>query len=173
MCTSRANVRGFSLVELMAALVIVGILATLAVPAFTGYIYKSRVTEAATFLGQIKQRQEAYRYEFGQYAAVNGDDWGTYNPTTVPGTNPVVWVSTAEWDQLGASPDGPIRFQYATVAGVPGDTAPTDSNLDESDFWFAAQAQGDLDGDGTTFFLEIYSQSTHIYNSQSETGGWE
>ncbi len=164
---------GFSLIELMAALVIVGVLATLAVPAFTSYIYKSRVTEATTFLGQIKQRQEAYRYEFGQYAAVNGTTWGTYNPTTVPGADPVVWESTTAWDQLGANPDGLIRFQYATIAGAPGVAAPAATNLDISDFWFAAQAKADLDADGTTFFMEIYSQSTHIYNSQTEKAGWE
>ena len=158
----------------MAALVIVGILATLAVPAFTSYIYKSRVTEATTFLGQIKQRQEAYRYEFGQYADVSGNPtWTNYNPTSIPGPNPVVWTANASWQQLGASPDGPIRFQYATVAGSPGDTVPVGSNLDNSDFFFAARAQGDLDGDSTSFFLEIYSQSTHIYNSQSQKGGWE
>ena len=31
----------------------------------------------------------------------------------------------------------------------------------------------DLDEDSDTFFLEIYSQSTHIYNSATAKGGWE
>lgn len=164
---------GFTVTELMIAVVIIGVLATLAIPSFTSYIYKARVSEATNFLGQIKQRQEAYRNEFGQYCAVNGDDWGTYNPTTIPGIDPVVWTSTTNWDQLGASPDGPIRFQYATVAGFPGDSPPSDSNLNDDDHWFAARAQGDLDEDSTTFFLEIYSQSSHIYNSAIGKGGWE
>ena len=157
----------------MIAVVIIGVLATLAIPSFTSYIYKARVSEAANFLGQIKQRQESYRNEFGQYCPVNGSDWGTYNPTTIPGIDPVVWTSTTEWDQLGAAPDGPIRFQYATVAGLPGDAVPSGTNLDNDDHWFAGRAQGDLDEDSTTFFLEIYSQSTHIYNSATEKGGWE
>jgi len=165
--------QGFTITELMVAVVIMGVLAGLAIPSFTGYIYKSRVTEASNFLSQIKQRQEAYRNEFGQYCAVDGADWGTWNPATIPGVDPVGWVSTAEWQQLGASPDAPIRFQYATVAGFPGDAAPTGTNLDNSDHWFVARAQGDLNGDGTDFYLEIYSQSTHIYNSASGTGGWE
>lgn len=165
--------RGFTVTELMIAVVIIGVLATLAIPTFTSYIYKARVTEATNFLGQIKQRQESYRNEFGQYCAVNGDDWGTYNPTTIPGIDPVAWESTAAWDQLGAAPDAPIRFQYATVAGFPGDTPPSDTNLNANDHWFAARAQGDLDEDGVPFFLEIYSQSTHIYNSAAGKGGWE
>ena len=164
---------GFSIVELMVVVAIVGVLAALAIPTFTSYIYRARVTEATNFLGEVKQRQESYRSEFGRYAAVNGDDWGTYNPSTVPGSNPVSWESTDEWSQLGARPDGPIRFQYATVAGIPGTSVPTGTNLDNNDHWFAARAQGDLDDDSTTFFLEIYSQSTHIYNSATEKGGWE
>jgi len=165
--------QGFTVTELMIAVVIIGVLATLAIPSFTGYIYKARVTEATTFLGEIKQRQEAYRSEFGEYCAVDGDDWGTYNPPTIPGMDPVMWSTTTEWQQLGASPDGPTRFQYATVAGAPGVSAPADTNLNTNDYWFAGRAQGDLNEDGTTFFLEIYSQGTHIYNSATAKGGWD
>ena len=166
---------GFTVTELMIAVVIIGVLAALAIPSFTRYIYKARVTEATNFLGEIKQRQESYRNEFGQYCAVSGNDWGTYYPATIPGIDPVTWDTSAatNWNQLGAMPDGPIRFQYATVAGFPGSTPPSNTNLDNNDHWFAGRAQGDLDGDGTTFFLEIYSQSNQIYNSAAGKGGWE
>ena len=165
--------QGYTITELMITVVIIGVLATLAIPTFTSYIYRSRVTEATNFLGKIKQRQEAYRNEFGNYCAVDGVGWGTWNPAAIPGEDPVVWVSTDEWQQLGASPNAPIRFQYATVAGIPGDPAPAGTELDEDDHWFAARAQGDLDGDGTDFFLEVYSQANHIYNSASGSGGWQ
>ncbi len=143
--------QGFTITELMITIVIIGVLAALAIPGFTSYIYKSRVTEATTFLGEIKQRQESYRDEFGRYCPVNGSDWGTYNPTTIPGIDPVGWTSTTNWGLLGATPDGPIRFQYATVAGIPGTSVPTGSGLDNDDHWFAARAQGDLNEDSTTF----------------------
>lgn len=165
--------QGFTVTELMIAVVIIGVLATIAIPSFTSYIYKARVTEASNFLGEIKQRQESYRNEFGQYCAVNGTDWGNYNPSSIPGIDPVMWESTAEWEQLGAAPDGPTRFRYATVAGFPGVSPPTGTNLNDDDHWFAARAEGDLDEDNETFFLEIYSQSTHIYNSATAKGGWE
>lgn len=165
--------RGFTVTELMIAVVIIGVLATLAIPSFTSYIYKARVTEASNFLSEIKQRQESYRNEFGQYCDVSDDLTSDFNPSSIPGVDPVMWVTTAKWDQLGAEPDAPIRFQYATVAGAPGDAVPTGTNLDNDDHWFVARAQGDLDEDNDTFFLEIYSQSTHIYNSATAKGGWE
>ncbi|MEM9729444.1 MAG: prepilin-type N-terminal cleavage/methylation domain-containing protein [Myxococcota bacterium] len=165
--------QGFTVTELMITVVILGVLATLAIPSFTGYIYKARVTEATTFLGEIKQRQESYRDEFGRYADVSSS-LTDFNPSTIPGIDPVAWETTAEWTQLGAAPDGPTRFSYATIAGRPGiDAPPASSNMDGDDHWFVARARGDLDEDNTTFDLEIYSQANHIYNSASGQGGWE
>lgn len=162
--------KGFTITELMIAIVIIGVLATLAIPGFTSYIYKARVMEATTFLGEIKQRQESYRDEFGRYCDV---DNGSFNPSTIPGIDPVGWTTTTDWSLLGATPDGPIRFQYATVAGIPGDAVPSGSNLDNDDHWFVGSAQGDVNGDSVSFTLEIYSQSSHIYNSATAKGGWE
>jgi prepilin-type N-terminal cleavage/methylation domain-containing protein len=164
--------QGFTVTELMIAVVIIGVLAMMAIPTFTSYIYKGRVTEATNFLVEIKQRQESYRSEFGQYCGTSSSAWN-YNPSDSPGSDPVMWTPTALWQQLGASPDAPVRFQYAFIAGTPGVSAPSSTNLDDDDHWFAARALGDLDGDNTDFFLEIYSQSTHIYNSATATGGWE
>ncbi|MFW2388467.1 MAG: type IV pilin protein [Polyangiales bacterium] len=167
--------QGYTITELMITVVIIGVLAMIAIPTFTSYIYKARVTEAVNFLGQIKQRQDSYRNEFGRYCPVDGDDFGTavWNPNFIPGSEPWVWVPTDTWRQLGASPDAPVRFQYATIAGFPGDAAPAGTGIDIGDHWFVARAQGDLDDDGEDFFLEIYSQSTHIFNSAVEKGGWE
>ncbi|MGB5413495.1 MAG: hypothetical protein WBN01_02525, partial [Polyangiales bacterium] len=66
------------------------------------------------------------------------------------------------------------RFQYATIAGFANaDPPPADTGLSGADHWFAARAQGDLNGDLVPFYLEIYSQANHIYNSASGTGGWK
>jgi prepilin-type N-terminal cleavage/methylation domain-containing protein len=166
--------QGYTITELMITVVIIGVLATLAIPTFTSYIYKARVTEATNFLGKIKQRQESYRNEFGQYCAVDGKAWGSWNPAAIPGEDPVVWESTDLWRQLGASPNAPIRFRYATIAGIAGvDSPPADTGLDDNDHWFAARAEGDLNADLETFYLEIYSQANHIYNSASGSGGWK
>lgn len=167
---------GFTTIELMIGVVIVGILAALAVPSFTGYVYKSRVSEAVTVLNDIKAKQETYRSKFGTYAAVSGTgEWSaaTYTPSSLPGANPVPWPSGDEWEELGIRYPGAVRFQYATVAGPPGTTPPASSGLLGRNFWYAAQAVGDLDGDGETFILEVYSDYRILYNSASGTGGWE
>lgn len=172
------NVRsdGFTLIELMIGVTIVGILAALAVPSFKGYVYKSRVSEGVRVLNEIKSRQEAYRGSFGNYAAVSGNgEWtaAAYTPGTLPGEQAAAWPSGAGWEELGLSSPGFVRFQYATVAGPPGGTPPATSNLDNTTFWYAAQARGDLDGDGNTFILEVYSDSRIMYNSAVGQGGWE
>ena len=56
---------GFTTIELLIGVVIVGILAALAVPTFKGYVYRSRVSEAVTVLNEIKARQETYRSRYG------------------------------------------------------------------------------------------------------------
>lgn len=172
---------GFSLVELMVVVSIIGVLAAVAIPSFTAYVYRSRVSEATTFLAEIRQRQESYRAEFGQYCAVSGDDWGTYTPAALDGSNPVAWPGGAGWTQLGANAAGAVRFQYATIAGPPGTVPPGESGAGytDDDFWFVAQARGDLDDDANgnlddadrALVLEIYSAANHIWSNQSK--GWE
>ena len=50
---------GFTTIELLIGVAIVGILAAIAGPTFKSYVYRGRVTEAVTILNEIKTRQEA------------------------------------------------------------------------------------------------------------------
>jgi type IV pilus assembly protein PilA len=168
----RAVKRGFTLIEMLIVVAVIGILSAVAIPTFQSYIHRSQTSEAIVFLGEIRQRQEAYRAENGQYcsaSAASGSDIGagTWNPTTLPtGGTKLPWGDPAGWDQLGASPDGLVRFQFRTTAGPPG-TAPSIPGFTGTDFWFVAQAQGDLDDDGEEVIFETYSESNHIFIGDS------
>lgn len=56
----RRNEKGFTLVELMIVVVIIGILAAIAIPKFTGLIGKAKATEAQSVLGTIITGEKGY-----------------------------------------------------------------------------------------------------------------
>jgi prepilin-type N-terminal cleavage/methylation domain-containing protein len=58
---------GFTLIELMIVVVIIGILASLAVPRFMTVAAKSKQTEAQQILKQIYVNQRSYYQEFGTF----------------------------------------------------------------------------------------------------------
>ncbi len=64
--------RGFSLVELMAAAAIVGILVSLALPRYRLFVARSRMAEAKTNLGVIYGLQQTYRAEFEKWGSIDG-----------------------------------------------------------------------------------------------------
>jgi type IV pilus assembly protein PilE len=66
-CGNRTN--GFSLIELLIALAIMGILAVLAIPSYTKYMVKSRQVDAKTQLTAVRQAQEIYRLQYGAYTS--------------------------------------------------------------------------------------------------------
>ena len=86
--------KGFSLVELMVVVAIIGILASIAMPKFRTFQAKARQVEAKGNLSQIYTLEEAYLAENDKYATVttiNGTGAGG-SPTTcnVPGAgNPI------------------------------------------------------------------------------------
>jgi prepilin-type N-terminal cleavage/methylation domain-containing protein len=59
--------KGFTLVELIIVIVIVGILSIVAVPIYRGYTKKAIATEAKALLGAIVTSEKVYYAEFGQY----------------------------------------------------------------------------------------------------------
>lgn len=85
---------GFTLMELMIVVAVIGILAAVAYPAYQDSILKGRRAEARTALLELMQQQERYMTQRGTYLAFTNTN-GTTNPAdaattfkTFTGDNP-------------------------------------------------------------------------------------
>jgi len=60
--------KGFTLIELMIVLIILGILTAFAYPAYTRYIERSRRADAQTMITKVAAEQERFYSQFNRYA---------------------------------------------------------------------------------------------------------
>lgn len=60
--------KGFTMLELLMVVIIIGILATLAVPQYMSFIEKARAAEAMSTIGAIRTAENLYKLENGTYA---------------------------------------------------------------------------------------------------------
>lgn len=63
------NTKGFTLVELVIVIVIVGILSIVAVPIYRGYTRKAMASEGKSLLGSVQTSQKIYFAEYGTFYA--------------------------------------------------------------------------------------------------------
>ncbi len=64
---SKRGKAGFTLIELMIVIIIVGVLAAAAVPIYTGFVKRAYLTEAKAVVGAIRAAELVYRAEYGDW----------------------------------------------------------------------------------------------------------
>jgi|CZKU01.1.fsa_nt_gi type IV pilus assembly protein PilA len=167
--------RGFTLVELMIVVAIVGILATLAVVGYRKLIQASHVSEATGMVQSIRVAQEGYHSETQQYASVSGTlnnfypAAPKYQTVTAWGAPCAAACPGVPWSSLPVHVDGPVYFGYATVAGIAGAAPPAAVTVNGQPLvfpavpttdWFVIAAEADLDGTpGQTKDTNVYGTS--------------
>ncbi|NOZ01707.1 MAG: prepilin-type N-terminal cleavage/methylation domain-containing protein [Deltaproteobacteria bacterium] len=92
---ARGLSRGFSLIELMVVVAIMGVLATIAIVSYKKYMRRARLTEGITFLMDVKMKQETYFSTYSQYVTTGAQLTDFYPPST---------------DFLGAGKEGGMAF---------------------------------------------------------------
>lgn len=109
-----ARTGGFSLIELMVAVAIVGILAAIAYPGYVYEMRKSRRSEAEQFLMDVAQRQQQYLLDQRAYAP----DLATLNYTAPSDVQTFYNVTAANFIALTAGPPPTFTITLAPKAGT-------------------------------------------------------
>ena len=151
------NRKGFTLVELMIVVAIIGILAAIAIPNFLQFRLKAKTSEAKSNLGAIRSTEVAYFAEWDTY--VGGQT------TAVPTANRAGVADKQSWSPngtqsrfsiLGFAPEGMVYFSYSTNDGGANNLWPLQAE------GFDVHAIGDLDADGQTSDFWVSDISTEI-----------
>jgi len=71
-----AKTAGFTLVELMIVIAIIGIISAIAIPSYDSYMKKSRRADAKVALSKMADRQERYYLQNNTYSAAVNDVGG-------------------------------------------------------------------------------------------------
>jgi prepilin-type N-terminal cleavage/methylation domain-containing protein len=146
---------GFTLIELMIVVAIIGVLASVAIPSFLNYQLTAKRAEAYTNLSALAKSQKAYFAEFNEYHPAAPEPGASTGEAPTTTKRPVEDLAT-EFGPVGFTPEGDVFFDYdSIVEGFAGCTCVG---------CFTATAYGNLDGDNL--------MSEIVYFHPDAAGAW-
>ena len=105
--------RGFTLIELMIVVVVIGILASIAFPAYRDYVQRAKRGDAMALLADIQARQERHFFDHQQYAATLTDlGFGS----ELPGSPQGFYVAALEVQSSGTGAGAVVTGYTASAA---------------------------------------------------------
>lgn len=186
------NKKGFTLIELMIVVAILGILAAVAIPAFVQYMARTKSGETSILLKTLTEGQVTF-FNKPRYSAADGSELSRCYlvmakvPNAAPTAQKQAWAGNVNSDFLGFSSASPVYYSYGTgnvVAAptgvmadvtIPGASAagicltnnatPAAAAAAQAAY-MSATAQGDLDGDALTFSLYQRNLGTSAASGQ-------
>lgn len=155
----RTRAEGFTLIELMIVVVIIGILAAVAVPAMIRFVKRSKTSEATGNLGEIYNGAQTWYSQEHVGRGVNTTD--SFVHCTVGPMNTMTALDGIKhrittilpgtpFFRLGFQPSGQVYYQYSIEGSTEACALPP-NNLQVYTF----VAIGDLDGNGTQSRFEM------------------
>jgi prepilin-type N-terminal cleavage/methylation domain-containing protein len=136
---------GFTLVEVLIVVALVGVLASVAIPSFLSYQARTRRSEAYANLSAVARSQTALYAVKGLYHGT-GLSWPDPLPYGGLGAHRMTWDAASEsaYAELGWAPEGQVYYSYETnTPEVPGSGC-------TCNVCFTATAFGDVDDNGQT-----------------------